>query len=193
MSAKLIRTLFLLVVLAMLGLLAAGCYTVLVHPQVQTTGEETFPRMCSDCHASSDYYYWHFPYQHNWYSRYDWSRRYYYDPWWWDNYWWWDDDGGGGGTKAPAGHLWQPRVAPDAQPNIAPGTSGNVRDTNKSSDKGSGQSGDQKEKPKTEGSLWQPRVPPQNPEPAKPATPSEQPEPDDSSGKKSEDKVEEQQ
>lgn len=188
MNAGAARAGLIAVILVVSGLLVAGCYTVLVHPQVETTGEEPFPRMCSDCHSSADYYYWHFPYQSGWYSGYPSYRHYYYDPWWWNDYWWWDDDEDhhGGGERAPEGHLWQPRVPPGgagSEPAIAPGTSGNTADKNKSSGQG-GQTG-QKEKSKSEEHLWQPRVPPQNPQPATPTNN------DQRSGKESEEKSEE--
>jgi len=192
MNARAARAGLVAVILVVSGLLVAGCYTVLVHPQVETTGEDNSPRMCSDCHSSADYYYWHFPYQYGWYSGYPSYRHYYYDPWWWDNYWYWDDNNGhdgdhhDGGERAPEGHLWQPRVPPgsaESGPVIAPGTSSNTKDTNKSSGQGN-QPGGEKEKSQNEGHMWQPRVPPQNPQPA---TPTNNPS-SDKDEKKSEDK-----
>jgi hypothetical protein len=162
MKTRLMRSIFLLLALATFGLLGAGCYTVLVHPMVESTGDSETQRTCSDCHASADYYYWHFPHQYDWYSRHSSWSRYYYDPWWWDNYWYWrDDHGRGGGSGAPQGHLWQPRVAPTAEPTLAPSTGGNPSDANKSKDKGSGSDTD-KESSKEKQQLWQPRVPPKN-------------------------------
>jgi hypothetical protein len=119
--------------------------------------------MCSDCHSSADYYYWHYPYQYNWYSNNRHWSGYYYNPWWWDDYWYWHDDGGSDTNRAPSGHLWQPRVPPSSgsQPVIAPGTSGNAKDTGKSSgqggDQGGNTSGDS-----DKGRLFQPRVPPKD-------------------------------
>jgi hypothetical protein len=160
MRANVTKSGLALLALLMFGLLVAGCYTVLVHPTVETTGDNQTPRTCADCHSSADYYYWHFPYQYNWYSRYPSWNRYYHDPWWYDNYWYWKDDGSGG-TGAPQGHLWQPRVAPGSEPTIAPGTSGTPANPNKSSDQGSG-SGDKKEPAKEKQQLFQPRVPPKD-------------------------------
>ncbi len=74
-----------------MGILLAGCYTVLVHPQTSEMTRSDSPRHCSDCHNSADYYYWHFPYLDTWYWRYPYWRSYYCRPWWWDDYWWWDD------------------------------------------------------------------------------------------------------
>ncbi len=174
-----------MILLCAFGLFFAGCYTVLVHPQVETTGEDNSPRMCSDCHSSSDYYYWHFPYQYNWYSRNPYWNHYYQDPWWYDNYWYWDEDHGGSEpSKAPQRHLWQPRVPPGSEPTLAPGTSGNATDDGKSSGQGSGQS-DTQNKQQTEKHLWQPRVPPKDTDAKKPDT-------TDKSDKSSDEKVEEQ-
>jgi hypothetical protein len=161
MKTRLTRNIFLLLALATFGLLVAGCYTVLVHPMIESTGEDQSARTCSDCHASTDYYYWHFPHQYDWYSQHSSWSRYYYDPWWWDNYWYWKDDRGGGGSASPKGHLWQPRVAPTSEPTLAPGTSGNSNDGSKSTDKGSG-SDTNKESSKEKQQLWQPRVPPKS-------------------------------
>jgi hypothetical protein len=152
--------------LGLVGLLAAGCYTVLVHPEVQMTGEDNSAKMCSDCHSSADYYYWHYPYQYNWYSRNPHWSNYYNNPWWWDNYWYWDDhDHGGGGEtpRAPGGHLWQPRNPPatGGEPVIAPGTSGNTKDSGKSSGQGGDQGGSDSDK-SDKGHLFQPRVPPKD-------------------------------
>ncbi|MFH1219855.1 MAG: hypothetical protein V1694_05325 [Candidatus Eisenbacteria bacterium] len=186
MKPPLATTTLTLIVLAAFGLLLAGCYTVLVHPTVETTGEDTSPRMCSDCHSSPDYYYWHFPYQYNWYSRNPSWGRYYHDPWWYDNYWYWKDDGGHGTPRAPQGHLWQPRVTPSgSQPNLTPGASGSAGGDSKSSGQGGGQSGDQKEESKDK-HLFQPRVPPKDTEDTS-NTDNEQPgKSDDSSKKKAE-------
>ena len=169
------------VLLGLGGLLVAGCYTVLVHPQVQTTGEDNSVKMCSDCHSSADYYYWHYPYQYNWYSTNPHWSRYYYNPWWWDNYWYWHDDDHDGGGRAPAGNLWQPRVPPGSgsQPVIAPGTSGNSRDTGKSSGQGSDQGGKAKDD-SGKGNLFQPRVPPKD---TGTSNGSQQPQQTDDSGK----------
>jgi hypothetical protein len=161
MGTRLTKSLFLLLALAAFGLLAAGCYTVLVHPTVQTTDGDNYRRTCSDCHSSADYYYWHFPYQYNWYSRYPSWSHYYHDPWWWDNYWYWKDDRGDDSPRLPERSLWQPRVAPGSQPAIAPGTGGAARDDGKASDKDSGSSGSSGEN-KQKQELWQPRVPPKD-------------------------------
>ena len=183
MKPPLATTTLTLIVLAAFGLLLAGCYTVLVHPTVETTGENTSPRMCSDCHSSPDYYYWHFPSQYNWYSRNPSWGRYYHDPWWYDNYWYWKDDGGHGTPRAPQGHLWQPLTPPSSgsQPVVTPGTSGNAQNPNKSSDTGTGNGGEVK-RDSGQGHLWQPLVPPK---PAEPAKPDDSSKPDDS--KKAED------
>lgn len=160
MKIQLTKSIFLLLALAMFGLLAAGCYTVLVHPAVETTGQDESPRTCSDCHSSADYYYWHFPYQYNWYSRYPSWSHYYHDPWWWDNYWYWKDDGREP-SRGPERQLWQPRVPPGAQPTLTPGASGDGKDDSKASDKDSGSSGSSGET-KQKQELWQPRVPPKD-------------------------------
>ncbi len=105
-----------LLLLLGLGIVAAGCYTVVVHPQ--TSGMETSesPRHCSDCHNSADYYYWHFPYLDTWYWRYSYWRSYYCRPWWWDDYWWWDD------SQAPK---WEaPRYYEDRRSPQEPGLPG---------------------------------------------------------------------
>lgn len=162
MSAKFTRNLFLLAVLVMFGLLAAGCYTVLVHPQVQATGEATPTKTCSDCHASADYYYWHFPYQYGWYSSSPWWGHYYRDPWWWNDYWYWhDDDHGHGGASIETGerHNWQPTTRPPTTPAIAPGSSSSASDYGKSSGGSEGGSDNKppqvkQEEPKRH--FWQP-------------------------------------
>lgn len=161
MKANFTRTGLVVLGFIVCALLAAGCYTVLVHPQVETTGDDQASRTCADCHSSSDYYYWHFPYQYNWYSHYPSWNRYYHDPWWWDNYWYWKDGDGGESPRAPQGHLWQPRTAPQTQPSIAPGSSTNSGDGSKASDKGSG-SGTQKDGSEEKQHLFQPRVPPKS-------------------------------
>ena len=109
------------------SLLFAGCYTILVHPTVDTTsGYHQTARHCSDCHASADFYYWHYPYYYNSYGRRSYWRSYYYDPWWWDDYWYWrDDDEGGSGLEQR--HLWQPRTPPERTPAVVPETSPQYR------------------------------------------------------------------
>ena len=182
MKRTLLRAVLWTVLVGLSGLLIAGCYTVLVHPQVEMAGEDNSPRMCSDCHSSADYYYWHYPYQYNWYGNSRHWNGYYNNPWWYDNYWYWHDDGKGETNRAPAGHLWQPRVPPTSgsQPVIAPGTSGNTRDTGQSSGQGNDQGGKQKDD--SSGHLFQPRVPPSNP------PPDDTKKSDDSADKKAEEK-----
>ena len=176
MRRTLLRAVLWTALVGLSGLLIAGCYTVLVHPQVEMTGEDNSPRTCSDCHSSADYYYWHYPYQYNWYGMSPHWNRYYNNPWWYDNYWYWRDDGKGETPQAPPAHLWQPRVPPSSgsQPVSNPGTGGN------GSGNPSGQSGDQggKQKDNSSGHLFQPRVPPSNP------SPDDTKKPDDSSDKK---------
>lgn len=184
MKRTLLRAVLWTVLVGLSGLLIAGCYTVLVHPQVEMAGEDNSPRMCSDCHSSADYYYWHYPYQYNWYGNSRHWNGYYNNPWWYDNYWYWHDDGKGETNRAPAGHLWQPRVPPTSgsQPVIAPGTGGNTRDTGQSSGQGNDQGGKQKDD--SSGHLFQPRVPPKDDG----AKPDDTKKSDDSADKKAEEK-----
>ncbi len=96
----------------------AGCYTVLVHPRTAYRETSEFPRHCSDCHSSADYYWWHYPY--GWYWRYPYWRSYYCEPWWWDDYWYWRDDGTS--TQRPTKRLWEPRRRPSSgEPQVVPG------------------------------------------------------------------------
>jgi hypothetical protein len=174
------RTALWAVLIGAIGLFVAGCYTVLVHPQVEDTTADNSTQMCSDCHSSADYNYWHFPYQNSWYSHSRYWNSYYYDPWWYDDYWYWHggdrgDRGGGGGTAGPERKLWQPRTPPGGEPSIAPGTSGNAGSGNKSSESGSGSSGGEKNKTDEKKTLWQPRTPPGGSEGKQPEKPPEKP------------------
>ena len=144
----------------LLGVLFAGCYTLLVHPNTDAdVGYHHSARTCSDCHASSDYYYWHNPYYYNWYWRYPYWRSYYYDPWWWDDYWYYDDDSDA--ADRPNKDLWQPRIPPGSTPDLAPGT----KTKNVPATPGGTRSNDdtevREEQPEQpERQLWKPRTPP---------------------------------
>jgi hypothetical protein len=179
MKPSLLRTVMWSVLVGAIGLFVAGCYTVLVHPEVDNTAADNSTRMCSDCHSSADYYYWHSPYENSWYSHSRYWNSYYYDPWWYDDYWYWHGgdrgDRGGGGTAGPERKLWQPRVPPSGQPNIAPGASGNSGNENKSSESGSGSSGGQENQSQDKKTLWQPRTPPGGSEGKQPEKPAEKP------------------
>jgi len=105
--------------LVSLGIMLAGCYTVIVHPKTSGMTTES-PRHCSDCHNSADYYYWHFPYLDTWYWRYPYWRSYYCRPWWWDDYWWWDDSET---PKWESPHYYEKRNRP-AQPGLPGGAIG---------------------------------------------------------------------
>lgn len=97
-----IRFVWLAVLLMMVGVFAIGCYTVLMHPQVQGEEEETiehtgayYRENCTDCHG--DYHSYPYGYYYGFYPDYYWSHprwgHYYAYPWWWDRYWSdYDDD-----------------------------------------------------------------------------------------------------
>lgn len=166
MRADVARAVFLVLILLVFGLLAAGCYTVLVHPKVEATGEEASTRTCSDCHASADYYYWHFPYSYGWYSRSPWWNRYYHDPWWWDNYWYWKD-GGKGSVGRPERPLWQPLAPSESKPTISPGVTPSVPGESRATGQDTGKSGGEKKEAGGQRPLWQPLAPSEKPPDAK--------------------------
>ena len=110
----------LLIILVAVGL--AGCYTVLRHPSVadEEKGEgyelESSGASCTDCHNNEYDHRWMSP--HTWgygswlgYSRYNYYgyggwRSYYQDPWWWGWGGWYYDPWpfyppGGGGSVTP--------------------------------------------------------------------------------------------
>jgi hypothetical protein len=150
-----------IVMAAFLSLLVAGCYTVLQHPRTEMTAEDSFPRHCSECHGSADYYYWHYPYHYGWYWGYSNWRSYYYDPWWWDDYWYWRYDDEGEHVEKGQRHLWQPRTPPTT-PGLAPGTSQDVKEKSKAPAQDTEQA-EKKQDTKEKRRLWQPRKPPEKP------------------------------
>jgi len=90
------RFIWLGILLIIVGVFAIGCYTVLMHPQVQgeekeqveNTGEY-YREHCTDCHG--DYHNYPYGYYYGYYPDYYWSSprwgHYYAYPWWWDRYW----------------------------------------------------------------------------------------------------------
>jgi hypothetical protein len=79
------------------GSLAAGCYTVLRHPEPDDlVAQETGTRKaCEDCHVDSRFYHdafdpWFYGFGGYW-AYQDWSD-YYYRPWWYQDYWYYGPD-----------------------------------------------------------------------------------------------------
>jgi hypothetical protein len=96
------RFVWLGILLIMVGVFAIGCYTVLMHPQVQGEEEATidhtgeyYRQHCTDCHG--DYHNYPYGYFYGYYPDYYWSSprwgHYYAYPWWWDTYWSNNDNG----------------------------------------------------------------------------------------------------
>ncbi|MGQ9602941.1 MAG: hypothetical protein ACUVUU_01880 [bacterium] len=110
------------------AVLIAGCYTVIVHPRVEDTDGSSYrTRYCSDCHASADFYYWHWPYYDRWYWSYPHWRSYYCYPWWWNDYWYWKGDTSGPTWQEP--RYFEERMRP-ATP-VLPGGSRDVGEEKK--------------------------------------------------------------
>jgi hypothetical protein len=91
------RFVWLGILLVIVGVFTIGCYTVLMHPQVQGEEEATvehtgeyYREHCTDCHG--DYHNYPYGYYYGFYPDYYWSSprwgHYYAYPWWWDRYWW---------------------------------------------------------------------------------------------------------
>jgi hypothetical protein len=153
---------------ALFGLAFAGCYTMLAHPTTDAswdTGQTV--RHCSDCHESTDYYYWHNPYYNSWNWRSPYWRSYYGNPWWWDDYWYWDDDGhGGGGVAGEKRNLWQPRTSTgDPTPGLPGGSNEKVKESPRNPGTGpaTGQGETERVKTNKEKRLFQPRKPAEKP------------------------------
>ena len=97
------RFIWLGILIIIVGVFAAGCYTVLMHPLVQGEGEEQveqtgqyYRENCTNCHG--DYHSYPYGYYYGYYPDYYWSSprwgHYYAYPWWWDRYWWGNENGG---------------------------------------------------------------------------------------------------
>ena len=95
------RFIWLGILLIIVGVFVMGCYTVLMHPQVQGEEEATvehtgeyYREHCTDCHG--DYHNYPYGYYYGYYPDYYWSNprwgHYYAYPWWWDRYWWDSDE-----------------------------------------------------------------------------------------------------
>jgi hypothetical protein len=95
------RFIWLGILLIIVGVMVIGCYTVLMHPQVQGEEEATvensgeyYREHCTDCHG--DYHNYPYGYYYGYYPNYYWSSprwgHYYAYPWWWDKYWWSSND-----------------------------------------------------------------------------------------------------
>jgi hypothetical protein len=95
------RFVWLGILLIIVGVLTIGCYTVLMHPQVQGEEEATvehtgeyYREHCTDCHG--DYHNYPYGYYYGYYPDYYWNSprwgHYYAYPWWWDRYWWDSDE-----------------------------------------------------------------------------------------------------
>jgi hypothetical protein len=156
--------------LAVLCLLAAGCYTRLVHPGPALVSEAgSRPRHCNDCHGSTDYYYWHYPNHYHSYWRSPYWRSYYYDPWRCNDYWYWkDDDSDVEPVSAPRGVLFQPRTPPEEPSPALPG-GGKVKEGDRTPRQPSTPPPKAKEREKKDEDrrLFQPRRPPARKEPEK--------------------------
>lgn len=112
--------------------LAAGCYTVLRHPDSgDLVAEESGSRRaCADCHGDSPFYrdafdphvygyggYWVYP---------GWSE-YYYRPWWYSDYWYYSDSGTGEPVETRGRHMWDSggrRELGTSVPPVYPGLTG---------------------------------------------------------------------
>ncbi len=80
----------LLIPLSIILLSAAGCYTILKHPDVNENYTSTdYQQDCVSCHQ--DYHSYPYGYFYGTYPDYWWSSprygHYYAYPWWWDYYW----------------------------------------------------------------------------------------------------------
>jgi hypothetical protein len=94
--------------------LAAGCYTVLRHPESDAliAEEDGAPlKACGDCHADSPYYHDAFDphsYAFGSYWRYPGWSDYYFRPWWYRDYWYYDGGPADPGVPVETGgrHVW---------------------------------------------------------------------------------------
>jgi hypothetical protein len=104
------RFIWLGILLILVGVFAIGCYTVLMHPQVQGEGEQQventgqyYREHCTDCHT--DYHNYPYGYYYGYYPDYYWSSprwgHYYAYPWWWDRYSWGNDNNDNGVESVP--------------------------------------------------------------------------------------------
>jgi hypothetical protein len=84
----------LLLLLAVIIIIASGCYTILRHPvDEETQSSHEYQYDCIKCHP--DYHNYPYGYFYGNYPNYWWSTprwgHYYAYPWWWDYYWYKDD------------------------------------------------------------------------------------------------------
>ncbi len=122
------RLSLLLILLLVGGSLAAGCYTVLRHPEAEdlVASETGSRKACADCHVGSGFYhdafdpwfygfggYWDFPGYGD----------YYFRPWWYRDFWYYDSDPHAvSGTPVETGgrHMWGGGGRREIQPGTTP-------------------------------------------------------------------------
>ncbi|MFH0777116.1 MAG: hypothetical protein V2A71_00660 [Candidatus Eisenbacteria bacterium] len=101
MSAKV----FFVAVLLLATFAAAGCYTVLKHPEGTAMMDESYQRKsCMDCHASTQFYHYD-PYWYGYYYPYSWWD-YYGSPWWYRDYWYYGSPGESAPVEEGGRHMW---------------------------------------------------------------------------------------
>lgn len=117
------------------GTFAAGCYTVLRHPEPQVlVAEDSGARKaCADCHVDSEFYHDAFDpgfYGFGGYWEYPTYSDYYFRPWWYRDYWYYTPEPHtvvGTPVETRGQHMWGGGTRREIQPGVtplAPGSAG---------------------------------------------------------------------